>query len=145
MKNYLKFLVIVLFISCENNKKDTTSMVEVDQITIGKHMERLASDEFLGRKPFTEGELKTVNYLKDEFGKLGLLPGNGDSFFQDVPMVEITGAPSENMVISGKNGNLNLELLKDFVATTNKTVTNVGLENSELVFAGYGIVAPEYG
>tara|TARA_R110002049_G_scaffold902_4_gene6567 strand:- start:3606 stop:5228 length:1623 start_codon:yes stop_codon:yes gene_type:complete len=145
MKNYLKFLAIVLFISCENNKKDTTSMVEVDQITIGKHIERLASDEFLGRKPFTEGEVKTVNYLKDEFGKLGLLPGNGDSFFQDVPMVEITGTPSESMVISGKNGNLNLELLKDFVATTNKTVTHVGLENSELVFAGYGIVAPEYG
>lgn len=144
MKKYLKFLVIVLFISCENNKKDTTSLMEVDQTTIGKHIERLASNEFLGRKPFTEGEVKTVNYLKDEFEKLGLLPGNGDSYFQDVPMVEITGTPSENMVISGKNGSFNLELLKDFVATTNKAVTDVSLENSELVFAGYGIVAPEY-
>jgi Zn-dependent M28 family amino/carboxypeptidase len=144
MKKYLKFLVIVLFISCENNKKDTTSLMEVDQTTIGKHIERLASNEFLGRKPFTEGEVKTVNYLKDEFEKLGLLPGNGDSYFQDVPMVEITGTPSENMVISGKNGTFNLELLKDFVATTNKAVTDVSLENSELVFAGYGIVAPEY-
>jgi len=144
MKKYLKFLVIVLFISCENNKKDITSLMEVDQTTIGKHIERLASNEFLGRKPFTEGEVKTVNYLKDEFEKLGLLPGNGDSYFQDVPMVEITGTPSENMVISGKNGSFNLELLKDFVATTNKAVTDVSLENSELVFAGYGIVAPEY-
>ena len=145
MKNYLKFLILVLFIGCENNKKDTTSLVEVDQTTIGNHIERLASDEFLGRKPFTEGEMKTVNYLKEEFEKLGLLPGNGDSFFQDVPMVEITGTPSEKMIISGKNANLNLELLKDFVATTNKAVTDVSLENSELVFAGYGIVAPEYG
>ncbi|MEB8330202.1 M28 family metallopeptidase [Flavobacteriaceae bacterium KMM 6897] len=144
MKNYLKILMIVLFISCENEIKDTTGLVEVNQTTIGNHIERLASDEFLGRKPFTEGEVKTVNYLKDEFEKLGLLPGNGDSYFQDVPMVEITGTPSENMVISGKNGSFSLKSLKDFVATTNKAVTDVSLENSDLVFAGYGIVAPEY-
>ena len=145
MKNYLKLLILVLCISCENDKKASTNIVEVNQTTMGNHIERLASDEFLGRKPFTEGEVKTVNYLKDEFEKLGLLPGNGDSFFQDVPMVEITGTPSENMVISGKNGSFNLESLKDFVATTNKAEANISLENSELVFAGYGIVAPEYG
>jgi len=145
MKNYLKFLVITLFISCENDKKDTTSSVEVNLTTIRNHIERLSSDDFLGRKPFTEGEVLTVNYLEEEFEKLGLLPGNGDSYFQDVPMVEITGTPSQKMVISGDNESINLEVLKDFVATTNKTVTDVSLENSELVFAGYGIVAPEYG
>ncbi|MBO0343087.1 MAG: M28 family metallopeptidase [Bacteroidota bacterium] len=146
IKNYLKILVVaVVFCSCDNNKKSNADIVQVDQTTIGKQIERLASDEFLGRKPFTEGEVKTVNYLKEEFEKLGLLPGNDNSFFQDVPMVEITGTPSENMVISGKNGNINLEYLKDFVATTNKPETEVGLENSELVFAGYGVVAPEYG
>ncbi|SOE23723.1 Zn-dependent amino- or carboxypeptidase, M28 family [Spirosomataceae bacterium TFI 002] len=142
MKNYLALLALTLFISCRN---DATKEVEVNQTTIGNHIERLASDEFLGRKPFTEGEVKTVNYLKEEFEKLGVLPGNGDSFFQEVPMVEIDGMPSKNMVISGKNGSFNLGHLKDFVATTSKAVTNVSLENSELVFAGYGIVAPEYG
>ena len=135
----------MLFISCGNDKKNTTELVQVDQSTIAKHIERLASDEFLGRKPFTEGEVITVNYLKNEFEKLGLLPGNGNSYYQDVPMVEITGTPSENMVISGKNGSFSLKYLKDFVATTNKVTTTVGLENSELIFAGYGIVAPEYG
>ena len=145
MKNFLQCLVILLFVSCGKNKEVATKVTEVDQATIAKHIERLASDEFLGRKPFTEGETITVNYLKDEFEKLGLLPGNGDSYFQDVPMVEITGEPSEKMTISGKNGSFDLEYLKDFVATTNKTETDVNLENSELVFAGYGIVAPEYG
>ena len=145
MKTYLKIFVIVLFISCENDKKDFTSLVEVNQTTISNHIERLASDEFLGRKPFTEGEIKTVKYLKDEFEKLGVLPGNGNSFFQDVPMVEITGTPSEKMIISGKNGSINLEYLKDFVATTNKSETDVNLKDSDLVFAGYGIIAPEYG
>jgi Zn-dependent M28 family amino/carboxypeptidase len=145
MKNYLKLFIIILCVSCADVKKETTQLVQVDQTTIGKHMERLASDEFLGRKPFTAGEVITVNYLKDEFEKLGLLPGNGESYFQDVPMVEITGAPSEYMVIAGTQSSFNLDYLKDFVATTNKPVTNVGLDNSELVFAGYGIVAPEYG
>ncbi|MCK0110250.1 M28 family metallopeptidase [Flavobacteriaceae bacterium S0825] len=144
MKNYFKFLVLLLFISCNNDKKDTAGLVEVSQETLGNHIEQLASDEFLGRKPFTEGEVKTVNYLKDEFEKLGLLPGNGDSFFQDVPLVEITGTPSKNMIITGDNTSINLEPLKDFVVTTNKPVENVSLENSELVFAGYGVVAPEY-
>ena len=145
MKNLLKILVIILFVSCENDKKENTVSVEVSQETLGNHIEQLASDEFLGRKPFTEGEVITVNYLKDEFEKLGLLPGNGESYFQDVPLVEITGTPSESMVISGENGSFNLEALKDFVATTNKATSEVSLENSELVFAGYGIVAPEYG
>ena len=145
MKKYLKFLIIVLFISCDNDKKDTSNLVEVNQTTIHNHIERLASDDFLGRKPFTEGEVKTVNYLKDEFKKLGVLPGNGTSFFQDVPMVEITGTPSEKMIISGKNESFDLEYLKDFVTTTNKSEPDVNLDNSELVFAGYGIVAPEYG
>jgi Zn-dependent M28 family amino/carboxypeptidase len=144
MKNFLQFLGIILFASCADKKEVVTAVIEVDQTTIGKHIERLASDEFLGRKPFTDGETITVNYLKDEFEKLGLSPGNGDSYFQDVPMVEITGTPSEHMVISGNNKKISLDYLKDFVATTNKAVTDVRLENSELVFAGYGIVAPEY-
>lgn len=147
MKKTLKILAVagvVLFTSC-NNKKDASETIEVNQATLAKHIERLASDDFLGRKPFTEGEVKTINYLKDEFEKLGLVPGNGNSFFQDVPMVEITGTPSENMTIAGKKGRINLKALKDFVATTNKVETDVNLKNSELVFAGYGIVAPEYG
>lgn len=146
MKTYLKIIVVaVLFSSCDDNKKLNTDKVEVDQTTLANHMERLASDEFLGRKPFTEGEVKTVNYLKDEFEKLGLLPGNDGSYFQEVPLVEIDGTPSETMTLSGEDKSFDLAYLQDFVATTNKTIPQVSLENSELVFAGYGIVAPEYG
>ncbi|MGB3145450.1 MAG: M28 family metallopeptidase [Maribacter sp.] len=144
MKNFFKIAFLLLFVSCKNEGNTTTAAVQIDETTIANHIERLASDEFLGRKPFTEGETITVNYLKEEFEKLGLSPGNGDSYFQDVPMVEITGNPSEKMTISGKTGSFDLDYLKDFVATTNKTETDVSLENSELVFAGYGIVAPEY-
>lgn len=144
MKNYILFAILLVLIGCDTGKKETNTAIAIDQTTIGKHMEQLASDAFLGRKPFTEGEVKTVNYLEAEFKKLGLEPGNGDSYFQEVPMVEITGQPSQNMVISGKTGSFNLAYLQDFVATTNKPDPSVALEKSELVFAGYGIVAPEY-
>lgn len=146
MKHHiLNLCTLLLLASCGNPKKQEKIPVEVDQHTLAQHIERLASDEFLGRKPFTEGETKTVNYLKNEFEKLGLEPGNGDSYFQEVPMVEIDGTPSEKMTISGKNAHFDLTVLKDFVATTNQVTEEVALDDSELVFAGYGIVAPEYG
>ena len=61
-----------------------------------RHIATLASDEFEGRKPGTAGERKTVDYLVAEFKKLGLAPGNGDSWVQQVPIVEITAASSRS-------------------------------------------------
>lgn len=146
MSKYLGFAFLMLLIGCDNgqiNNGDDTD-VEVSEETLAQHIDRLASDEFMGRMPFTEGEEKTVNYLEEEFSKLGLSPGNGDSYFQEVPLVEITGTPSETMKISGPDGEIDLDYLEDFVALTLKPEEKVSLENSELVFAGYGIVAPEY-
>ncbi|WP_149275944.1 M28 family metallopeptidase [Pareuzebyella sediminis] len=144
MKKLILMAVLVTCMGCHTSEEgDITA--KVSEETIGRHMERLASDDFLGRKPFTEGEVKTVNYLRDEFSKLGLAPGNGESYFQDVPMVEITGTPSKAMKISGSTENFTLNYFDDFVAVSKKTDSIIRLENSELVFAGYGIVAPEYG
>ena len=144
MKNYLNFVILVLIIGCKSETNVNNIDIEVNQSSIGRHIERLASDEFSGRMPFTEGEVKTTNYLKEEFEKLGLESGNGDSFYQDVPLIEITGTPSETMTIFGANGELDLDYFDDFVVTSLKTDSEVSLQNSELVFAGYGIVAPEY-
>ena len=143
-KLHLIPVLLLLIFSCKPEEKENTKPIEVAITTIGNSIERLASDDFQGRMPFTEGETKTVNYLKDEFVKLGLEPGNGDSYFQNVPMVEITGKPSEKMVISGGQKEIDLKYYEDFVALTQKISPEVSLDNSELVFAGYGIVAPEY-
>lgn len=145
MGKYLKISILLLLVGCKPDSKNDQGLVEIDQATIGHHIERLASDEFMGRKPFTEGEVKTVDYLEKEFTKLGLLPGNGDSYFQDVPMVEITGAPSDKMKISGPKGDIELNYLDDFALVAEKIEAENTLDNSELVFAGFGIVAPEYG
>jgi Zn-dependent M28 family amino/carboxypeptidase len=143
MRNAIKLFVLLFLAGC-STAPDNTVNIEVDQATIALHLEKLASDDFLGRMPFTAGETITVNYLADEFKKLGLQPGNGDSFFQEVPLVEITGTPSEIMNIKGKQS-FDLKYYEDFTAYTVKPQEQVSLNNSELVFAGYGIVAPEYG
>ena len=105
----------------------------------------LASDEFEGRGPSSPGEDKTVNFLEAEFRKLGLEPGNGDSFFQEVPLVSITADPSATLTVRG-NGAANLfDYGNEIMVWTKRAVGNTSVINSPLVFVGYGIVAPEYG
>src|SRR5690606_18940041 len=145
MKKYIAVSMLVLGMSCNSNDQKDPTSVQVDQETLARHIETLSSDDFMGRMPFTEGEEKTVNYLQKEFSELGLSPGNGESYFQEVPLVEITGTTSETMQISGQEQNFDLQFFEEFVALTLKPDEKVSLEDSELVFAGYGIVAPEYG
>ncbi len=105
----------------------------------------LSSDEFEGRGPSSPGEERTVAYLKDEFQALGLQPGNGDSWYQDVPLIEITVENSPTLALSGLGGTADLAWTEGFVGWTKRVVETAGLDNSEMVFVGYGIVAPEYG
>ncbi len=143
MKHASLVLLILIAAACSTKTSEESSTATVSEESIGRHIERLASDEFMGRMPFSEGETKTVDYLEKEFSALGLEPGNNGSFFQEVPLVEITGTPSETMHITGSE-EFDLAFFDDFVANTTKVVDEVSLNNSELVFAGYGIVAPEY-
>jgi len=106
-----------------------------------RHIATLASDEFEGRKPGTAGERKTVEYLVNEFKALGLAPGNGDSYLQQVPIIEITAGSDAALSL----GSAQLEYGKDMVIWTKRLVPEVSLADSPLVFVGHGVVAPEYG
>ncbi len=104
----------------------------------------LASDEFEGRGPGTPGEEKTVNYLVDEFKKLGLQPSNPDgTYIQKTPLVGITSTPSLGFTV-GRQA-IPLENINDFVGFTSRVQEHVEAKDSDVVFVGYGIVAPEYG
>lgn len=142
-----KYLLILLYgaalFACQPASE--TSEVKISEESLKAHIQVLSSDDFQGRKPFTEGEIKTVNYLVDQFKDYGLEPGNGDSFTQEVPLVELTAMPSETMTIEGNGQTVELNVLEDFVAYTERVVEEISLDASELVFAGYGVVAPEYG
>jgi Zn-dependent M28 family amino/carboxypeptidase len=104
----------------------------------------LASDEYEGRAPTTAGEEKTVAFIADQFKKAGLQPGNKGSWFQNVPLVETTATPGA-LTISGGASPITLNQRADFVANSYQTQPRVDLQNSEMVFVGYGINAPERG
>ncbi len=108
------------------------------------HVRVLASDDFQGRMPFTEGEKKTIYYLEKEFSALGLQPGNGDSYFQEVPMVEVTPTADSLMQVNAAKDNFTLKGFRDFIISSQRTVDEIAWKNESMVFAGFGIVAPEY-
>ena len=111
-----------------------------------KHVELLSSDAFEGRAPGTEGEKRTLAYLEQQFRAAGLQPGIGDSYLQSVPVVEIMPHADAVMQLAGPNDqSLALRSPDDVVVWTRRPVPSTSIANAEVVYVGYGIVAPEYG
>jgi Zn-dependent M28 family amino/carboxypeptidase len=135
------FLGAALLSACNKQDKPAKPITPEE---IKSHIAVLANDSLMGRKPVTAAEPKTISYIAQQFKLLGLQPGNNGSYFQDVPMVEITGSPSATMDITGGKSPIKLNTLTDFVVSTRQELDMVELKNSPLVFAGYGVVAPEY-
>lgn len=142
MKHCLAILIIIA-VGC-GSQRNNPSVAGMDVTQLAADIKVLASDSFLGRKPFTEGETKTIHYLEARFKELGLEPGNRNSYFQDVPMVNIATTAAPEMKVKHANGSLQLKGFDDYVIWTEKTDSLITLDNTELVFAGYGVVAPEY-
>jgi Zn-dependent M28 family amino/carboxypeptidase len=117
---------------------------DIDDTAFREHVRVLASDDFEGRKPGTPGEEKTLAYLVAQFRQLGLKPGNGESFLQQVPMIESLAGADVSLSIAGGNRTLTLAYGKDMVIWSKRGVPQAELRQSELVFVGYGIAAPEY-
>jgi Zn-dependent M28 family amino/carboxypeptidase len=108
------------------------------------HIKILASDEFEGRAPGTKGEELSVKYINDQFKQIGLKPGNPDgSYIQEVPLVGIKSEPRMSLAVGGKTTELRYP--DDFVASSARLQSEIKVDKSDVVFVGYGIVAPEYG
>ena len=108
------------------------------------HIKVLASDEFEGRAPGSKGEDLSVKYITDQFKKIGLKPGNPDgTYTQEVPLAGITSEPQMSFVVGDKT--MDLKYPDDFVASSARLQPEIKIEKSDLVFVGYGVVAPEYG
>ena len=116
----------------------------IDENLYRAHIARLASDEFGGRKPGTEGEKLTLDYLEAQFRQLGLKPGNGTSFRQEVPMVEITAASDAALEFTTGQTTAQLKFRDDMVIWTKRVKPAESLADSPLVFVGHGVTAPEY-
>jgi len=119
----------------------------LDAITVDgllAHIKMLASDEFEGRAPGSKGEELSIKYIADQFKTIGLMPGNPDgTYFQEVPLAGIKSSPTASFVAGEQATTLNYP--DDYVASSARLQEQIKVDNSDIVFVGYGIVAPEYG
>src|ERR1700744_572105 len=103
MKINYKYILFITAVAAFSGCKQSTPIITGDEIK--SHIAVLANDSLMGRKPFTEGETKAIAYISSQFKQEGLEPGNNGSYFQDVPMVEVTSIPSATMSMNGAKGN----------------------------------------
>jgi len=120
------------------------ALERIDTGGLSERIRTLASDEFEGRGPASEGERLTIEYLRDSFEALGLQPGADGAWFQEVPLVSITADPDMTLAVRGKGGALDLAYRDDLMAWTKRVIDRSAIDGSDMVFVGYGVVAPEY-
>jgi Zn-dependent M28 family amino/carboxypeptidase len=144
MKNILLLLVSLLFFSSckDNDLKNGEKTITTNDL--GNYVKSLGSDEFMGRKPFTQGEKITIDYLAEQLKRIGFEPAFNGSYFQPVPMVEISSSVLNPVVIKSGKTVFSFNAPDDLAVTSPQISDEIEISNSEMVFAGFGIVAPEY-
>jgi Zn-dependent M28 family amino/carboxypeptidase len=140
---HILFILLIVGSGCSQQQDLSPSLSGISADDLLQHIRTLSSDEFEGRSPGTKGETLTVNYLTEAFQKLGLQPGNPNgTYVQEVQLVGFTAQPTASMNVAGKR--IALQFPTDLVITSRRFVPEVRVENSDIVFVGYGVVAPEY-
>lgn len=131
--------------SPEARQVPLSALPVVDTAAVLAHTKVLSSDAFEGRGPGTAGEVKTVTYLVEQLTQMGLKPGNPDgTFVQKVPLVGITPTPA-NLTLRKGSHTLTATWKTDVVAWSKRVTDEARLSDSEVVFVGYGVQAPEFG
>ena len=138
----LPLLLVAACVQTAQSLRPAAAPPAISEATLTTLTQILSSDAFEGRAPTTPGEEKTVSLLADSFRQAGLQPGNNGSWFQEVPLVETNATPSP-LRITGGSKPLTFNYRTDMVANTYQVQPKVSLENSDIVFVGYGIRAPE--
>jgi Zn-dependent M28 family amino/carboxypeptidase len=148
MKNFvclpfLNLAPILLAVAAPNDPPKEAENA-IDSAGLLEHIKVLSSDQFEGRAPGSRGEEESVRYITAQFRKLGLKPGNPNgTYTQEVPMAGILTTPTASITFGEKK--IELRAPEEFVAFTQQLVPSIEVKNSDLVFVGYGVVAPEYG
>ncbi|PKP90672.1 MAG: peptidase M28 [Alphaproteobacteria bacterium HGW-Alphaproteobacteria-16] len=141
------FLAVLALAACNGGSSTPpeVAMPTMPMDLMKSAVQTLSSDEFEGRAPGTVGEEKTLAYLVDQFQKAGLQPGNNGSWFQDVPLVELTAQNVSDLSFTGGTAPIALKYGPDFVASSYRVTPSIAVKDSPVVFVGYGINAPERG
>ena len=142
---WLIFLAALVGCVATTNRDFHKAASEIQADNMAEYIKVLASDDFMGRMPFTQGEELTIEYLKGTFVKLGLEPAWHGSYFQEVPLMSVEVKPDMHSRYATPSGIIHLDYVRDFVCFSPRVEDVSVIEDAQLVFAGYGIVAPEYG
>jgi len=150
MKKFLlSALLCAALASCDETPStqnaQTAVPYQMSETALADHIETLASDAFGGRAPGSPGEEKTVSYISKAFKDAGLTPANQGRYVQEVPLVSIETQDSPLLKIAGGKTPLDFTYRQDQVLWTRQEASETFLADSELVFVGYGIYAPERG
>ncbi|HWK35501.1 M28 family metallopeptidase [Sphingomonas sp.] len=137
------FLSAGLMLAAMPAHAQTAPEISVD--TMKEITKTLSSDAFEGRAPGTPGEEKTLAYLAERFAQAGLKPGNNGSWFQDVPLVSLTAQNVTPLTFTGAGAPIALRYGTDMVIASYRVTPKIAVKDSDVVFVGYGINAPEKG
>lgn len=136
-------ILIALAAGCVQ-QKDSQEITVISYNNIEKHIAELASDKYMGRAPMTAAEPLVLDYISGQMKEIGLEGANNGSYFQDVPILGITSKLSPTLDFETPFGKISLNKLTDFVAFSQKEGKEMLLNKSDVIFAGFGISAPEY-
>jgi len=145
--------VLLTVAACNSSDKAATSAVAIPDVqipelslaTLQEVTKELSSDAFEGRAPGTAGEEKTIAYIIKKYEEAGLKPGNNGKWTQDVPLVEITAKNATPISFTGGKAPVTAQYAKDYVAFSWRVQPKTEVKDSDVVFVGYGINAPEKG
>ena len=146
------FAVLLSVAACGGADKAATAVAlpdvqfpDLSLQTLQDVTRELSSDAYEGRAPGTVGEEKTIAYLIKQYEAAGLKPGNNGKWTQDVPLVEITTKNATPLAFTGGKAPVTLQYAKDYVAFSYRVQPKTEIKDSDVVFVGYGINAPEKG
>jgi Zn-dependent M28 family amino/carboxypeptidase len=144
MRLRIAILAFFLTLACAPKNGDLQPAIQsIDERDFLAHIKTLASDEFEGRSPGTRGEDLTVAYLTEQFKRSGLEPGNPDgTYVQKVPLIGYTS--NAKVEITAKGRKLALTPRTEYTVSSRRYLPEIKVPSSDIVFVGYGIVAPEY-
>src|SRR5213079_2897910 len=141
MKFRSRFFGLCLLLPALSFAADQSSLPPKAAADLLNHIKILASDEFEGRAPGSKGEELSVKYISEQFKALGLKPGNPNgTYTQEVPLAGIITAPTASFTVGDKK--TELKYPDDYVASSARLQSEIKAENTDIVFVGYGVVAP---
>ena len=141
---WVSFSMSLLLLGCAPTETKDSDASPINVSNMSETVKTLASDEFMGRAPGTEGETKTVAYLIERFADLGLEPGGRNGAWTDaVTLNHSTVTKARSLNIRSGDTTLKMEQGRDIEISSANPRDIIKVADAPVVFVGFGASAPE--